>query len=84
MGASVSRWVPGVQTWIMSTFVSPSSFYIPKTTSWVFSDAAFLGIEHFKAPHIPSLGAGALAVLAGTLMLGTSWALGRGRNATNR
>jgi hypothetical protein len=82
-GTSVSRWVPGIQTWIMTTFISPSSFYIPKTTSWVFSSAAFLGIEH-PSPDVPALTAGSLAVLAGTLMLGSSWALRRRRNAANR
>ena len=82
-GASVSRWIPGVQTWVMTTFVSPSSFYIPKTTSWVFSDAGFLGIEHL-GPNVPALTGGSLAVLAGTLMLGSSWALRRRRNAANR
>jgi hypothetical protein len=66
----------------MTTFVSPSSFYIPKTTSWVFTEAGFLGIEHlaFGGP-VPAATAGALAVLAGTLMLGSSWALRRRRNA---
>ena len=82
VGTSVSRWVPVVQTWIMTTFVSPSSFYIPKFTSWVFSDAAFLGIEHVS--NVPSLTAGSLAVLAGTVMLGSSWALRRRRNAATR
>jgi hypothetical protein len=82
-GTSVSRWVPGVQTWIMTTFVSPSSFFIPKFTSWVFSDAAFLGIEHV-GPGVPSLTAGSLAVLAGTMMLGSSWALRRRRIAAKR
>jgi hypothetical protein len=82
-GTSVSRWIPGIQTWVMTTFVSPSSFYIPKTTSWVFSSAGFLGIEHV-GPNVPALTAGSLAVLAGTLMLGSSWALRRRRNAANR
>jgi hypothetical protein len=72
-GASLSRWIPGVQTWIMTTFVSPSSFYIPKTTSWVFSEAGFLGIEHIGlSGPVPAATAGALAMLAGTLMLGSS------------
>jgi hypothetical protein len=61
----------------MTTFVSTSSFFIPKTTSWVFSDAAYLGIEH--PMKVPALSAGALAVLVGTLMLGSSWATRRRR-----
>jgi len=80
--ASVSLWWPGAQTWFTSTFVTPSSFYIPKTTSWVFSEAGFLGIEHigFVGP-VPAATAGALAMLAGSLMLGSSWALRRRQNA---
>ncbi|MBW2398617.1 MAG: hypothetical protein JRG80_05015, partial [Deltaproteobacteria bacterium] len=58
------------------------SFFIPKTTSWVFSEAGFLGIEHigFVGP-VPAATAGALAMLAGSLMLGSSWALRRRQNA---
>jgi len=77
---SFSRWVPGVQTWIMTTFVSPSSFFIPKTTSWVFTSVGFLGIEH-DSFAVPALTGGAIAMLAGTMMLGSSWALRRRRGA---
>ena len=78
----VSRWIPGAQVWIMTTFVSPSSFYIPKTTSWVFTDAAFLGLEH-TVVGAPALSAGALAILVGSMMLGSSWAMRRRRIAAD-